>query len=44
MIFDDEVLFLPDPNVVFSTTNGSSSLNDGQRGLLKILQLLMNMD
>ena len=29
---------------MFSTTNSTSLLHDGQRGLLKILLLLMNMD
>ena len=39
-----KVFFLPNLNVMFSTTNGTSSLLHGQFGLLKILQLLMNMD
>ena len=38
------VFFLSGWNVMFSTTNSTSLLHDGQRGLLKIILLLMNMD
>ena len=38
------VLLLAEYNLIFSPTDGTSSLYDGKRGLLKIPQILMNMD
>ena len=35
---------LQEYNFIFGTADGTSSLADGRRGLLKILHILMNMD
>ena len=43
LFYRSSVFFLSGWNVMFSTTNSTSLLHDGQRGLLKILLLLMNM-
>ena len=44
LLFYRSSVFLSGWNVMFSTTNSTSLLHDGQRGLLKIILLLMNMD
>ena len=44
LFYRSSVFFLSGWNVMFSTTNSTSLLHDGQRGLLKIILLLMNMD
>ena len=38
------VLLLAEYNLIFIPTDDTSSLYDGKRGLLKIPQILMNMD